>query len=311
MKYYININQKAAIENFPDLDIIDLTIFEYIRSIVTSPSEDMLRINIDDKIYTWINYKKLLENMPLLKFKTPRSLRNHIENIVTAGLLERQIQNETLINKAYFRLLPKADLLIFDKNHSKNNIKSNKSPPHRMRKIPMRKQISASMRKPKSACTVHYNIKHNNNIKHNVCYLNNNLSKDNDLKNHSEENKQKLEKTTPEQFKPDMSETVLEHCHWYKQKIMSLHGNALPKRFCVKMRHAGLCEHDGVFCADMFNRFCKEILDAGFKNQMFYKAFNQKLKDLNANDKTWIYKEVKKHRNQPLTKKIQFIPGRE
>ena len=92
MKFNININQKATIENFTNqLDLSDMAVYSYCRDIISSPSKSLKRIVVNEQIYTWINYNHLIREMPLLRLKSKRSLLRRLNTLVKTGLLEKEL----------------------------------------------------------------------------------------------------------------------------------------------------------------------------------------------------------------------------
>ena len=62
MKYNININQKT-LSQYEELDLKDCAIFDYIKIMCSSTND---KINKErHKGHAWINYEKLIEDMPL------------------------------------------------------------------------------------------------------------------------------------------------------------------------------------------------------------------------------------------------------
>jgi hypothetical protein len=127
MKYSIFINQLAVVEMFPQLleqerprkeevpDLIDLALFDYIRSICISDSPKLKRMESDGKIFTWLDYGHLIENMPLLGIRDKSSLSRRIKKLRNLGLIE------TLHGKGFalfVRLAPKAHDLEFKEGAS-------------------------------------------------------------------------------------------------------------------------------------------------------------------------------------------------
>lgn len=86
-KNNININQRAAIELGLNVDIIDLAIFDYIRSFVLSGK--CMHVQTDDGLFYWVSHKNIQEAMPLLGIRTPRGIINRIKNLIDAGLILR------------------------------------------------------------------------------------------------------------------------------------------------------------------------------------------------------------------------------
>ncbi|HEX9059142.1 MAG TPA: hypothetical protein VF941_03090 [Clostridia bacterium] len=87
MKYQITINQQVISET--NLDIIDAAILDYLIFYCNSQSikVESQRITIDGNKYTWIDYKTLIEDMPLLPFKSSGSLTPRIKKIEEAGYI--------------------------------------------------------------------------------------------------------------------------------------------------------------------------------------------------------------------------------
>lgn len=82
MKYTIfGFNQEKAIEN--NLDIEDLLILQWITDFVTRVPEKI----INDKKYYWIKYKELLEDIPILGFKSKDRLYRKLNELVERGIL--------------------------------------------------------------------------------------------------------------------------------------------------------------------------------------------------------------------------------
>lgn len=83
MKYNININQKE-LSKF-DIDLKDCAIFTYCKDMCSSVNE-----KIDKERYeghTWINYERLIEDMPLLRIKGRNSITPRIKKLEKEGLI--------------------------------------------------------------------------------------------------------------------------------------------------------------------------------------------------------------------------------
>lgn len=82
MKYTIEgFNQKKAIEY--DLDIEDLIILRWFVDFSPKMSEK----NIDGKNYFWVDYKTILEDLPILNFKSKDRLYRKMLKMVEKGIL--------------------------------------------------------------------------------------------------------------------------------------------------------------------------------------------------------------------------------
>lgn len=87
MKYTILINQKAIIENGINIDLIDASIFDFIKDFSHSPKCETIQI-LSVK-YFWISHTLIIENLPLLGIKSKRGIQKRIDNLVETGLLKR------------------------------------------------------------------------------------------------------------------------------------------------------------------------------------------------------------------------------
>lgn len=108
MKYNIYINQRAVIDNWINLDIIDLAIFDYIKDF--SKAKKVTKIIIEWEEYFWIQYEHFIKNMPLLWINNKNSLKKRIDNLIREGILEKKILHW---NSTYFKFWNKYDLLIW------------------------------------------------------------------------------------------------------------------------------------------------------------------------------------------------------
>lgn len=111
MKYSININQKAIIDMWLDLDLIDLAIFDYIKDL--SNYSKLVKIEIEWKTYFWVQYNHLIENMPLLWITNKKVLLRRLDKLIKVWLLEKQIINW---NSTYFRFWKNYDKYVFSED---------------------------------------------------------------------------------------------------------------------------------------------------------------------------------------------------
>ena len=84
MKYNININQLALSELSADMDVVDAAILDYIINICRSQSEKIDNRRILDKdgvSWTWVDFRSLLDEMPLLRIDTKGALSRRIGKI--------------------------------------------------------------------------------------------------------------------------------------------------------------------------------------------------------------------------------------
>lgn len=83
MKYNININQKALSKY--DIDIKDMAIFDYIYVMCASVNKNIEKERF--KGHTWINYEKLIKDMPALRIKSRNSISKRISILEESGLI--------------------------------------------------------------------------------------------------------------------------------------------------------------------------------------------------------------------------------
>lgn len=109
MKYNININQKAVIDNGFNLDLVDCAIIDYIAGFANTGK--MLKTYIEWVEYFWIQYEHLIKEMPLLWIKTREWLRVRLRNLESEGVLDKKIVHG---NSTYFKFGSRYELLIAD-----------------------------------------------------------------------------------------------------------------------------------------------------------------------------------------------------
>ena len=115
MQFNININQKSFVENSKNCDIIDASILTYLIYWCGSDNKGKKQMNWEDNgstfRYTWINFKHLIKEMPLLPFKGKSSVSKRIDKLVNNGWIKKILAPE---RSCYIRLTAKIDLLFFE-----------------------------------------------------------------------------------------------------------------------------------------------------------------------------------------------------
>lgn len=111
MKYNIHINQRAAVENGFDLDVIDLAIFDFIKDF--GGSNSCTKIQTDEGLYFWIAHKEIIRQLPLIKIKTAQGLIKRIENLIDCNLLEKHPNCEKY-GKSLYRFGKNYDKMLFE-----------------------------------------------------------------------------------------------------------------------------------------------------------------------------------------------------
>jgi len=87
MKYNININQRVL--STTNLNIIDCAILDYLIFYCNSKNEKIEKNRVDG--FTWINYKSLLEDMPLLRIKRTQSITPRMRKLEEDGFIITKI----------------------------------------------------------------------------------------------------------------------------------------------------------------------------------------------------------------------------
>lgn len=175
MKYNIIINQLYLSQT--KLTLTDAAILDYIMSFYLSENTDQIEINEGGKQYryVWINYKHLIENMPLLEIKTKSGITYHIQKIEKEGFIKtRIIQSEQDNNRRlYIRLTDKIKNVFFYDGGMPINFLN--TPPSKKQG---KKRQNKVLKNLNGGCS---NILTNNTIIDNNILLDNNLSSDNIL----------------------------------------------------------------------------------------------------------------------------------
>ena len=83
MKYNININQ-LVLSEYENLDIKDMAISDYLWWLCSSVNEKVEKERY--KGHTWINYDKLIDDMPALRINSRNSITPRITKLVNSGL---------------------------------------------------------------------------------------------------------------------------------------------------------------------------------------------------------------------------------
>jgi len=110
MKYNININQLELSKT--NIDIIDASILDYVITMCNSLSKAVQAKRIDG--YTWINYRRLISDMPLLKINSKSALTPRFKKLEEAGfILIRYLDGGRL----FISLTDKVDSLFIDTVH--------------------------------------------------------------------------------------------------------------------------------------------------------------------------------------------------
>lgn len=117
MKYNININQKALIEEGSQLDLVDAAILDYLYFMCSSVNAKIESQRVSDGRgrWTWVDFQSLLADLPLLRLNSASSVTNRIKKILAEGWIEaKRVGNQRL----YIRITEKCDKLFILANSS-------------------------------------------------------------------------------------------------------------------------------------------------------------------------------------------------
>lgn len=109
MKYYITINQYAAVANKLELDMLDLAIFDFIKDF--SNSANCRHYQLEGEDYIWISHDMIMSALPLLGIKTKQGIINRIDKLVKAEIIEKCPDN-SIYNKSLYKFGKNYDLLV-------------------------------------------------------------------------------------------------------------------------------------------------------------------------------------------------------
>lgn len=118
MKFFIKINQLVLSQT--NLDIKDAAILDYLIGFCSTTDRKVKQLEMtDDGLnykYTWINFKYLIEQMPLLGIKNKSAISRRIKKIEKCGFIKTFL---TPNKDIYITLLPKIkELEFFNKDEA-------------------------------------------------------------------------------------------------------------------------------------------------------------------------------------------------
>jgi len=150
MKYNIFINQKALSET--KLDIKDAAILDYLMAFCGIDNKNIKQMNFEEKgktyRYTWINFRHLIKEMPLLRIKSKGAITKRVENIKNAGFIKTFLAPE---GSLYIRITEKAKEVLFE-----SPVHENEQPRSQKRTAPFTDVNSTNI------------VSYNNNISNNT-----------------------------------------------------------------------------------------------------------------------------------------------
>ena len=102
MKWYSNgINTLELLLINDEFDPVDTYILRYLIDFINTGNMDAHLFGVDK--YYWICYQSLLDNLPLLKVKTTRSIRSRFEKYIECGLMEHKTSHKRIVKNKIIR----------------------------------------------------------------------------------------------------------------------------------------------------------------------------------------------------------------
>jgi DNA-binding Lrp family transcriptional regulator len=123
MKYTIYINQKELCKT--DFDLVDGAILDYLYFICNSKNEKIKKQRIDG--YTWVDYKKILNDIPMMRIKSKGALSRRVKKMEDTGFIKSIERRKNGHKLKYFDLTKKSNSL-FTQTH--DPIHENENPIH-------------------------------------------------------------------------------------------------------------------------------------------------------------------------------------
>jgi len=99
MKFNININQKGVIDNNLNVDIIDMAILDYFKSMMMWPM--IIKETFDNQQYFFISPNKIIDDMPILGITSTRGINKRLDKLIEANLIKRCPYNQKK-HKSFF-----------------------------------------------------------------------------------------------------------------------------------------------------------------------------------------------------------------
>jgi len=121
MKYTIVINQLALQQIAPNLDIIDATILDYLIHFCSAEDAKIARITFTEggttRKFVWINYKQLINELPIIKIKSKSAISSRVARIEKEGFIKTKQEFGTK-GRLYVLLTEKIKELYFSSKGS-------------------------------------------------------------------------------------------------------------------------------------------------------------------------------------------------
>jgi len=117
----LSFNQRRAVEL--GLSVEDLLVLNWF--VYFNGSDDALKFTLEDGIFTWVSYQKVLDDLPIIKCNK-RNLARRFQHLVDAGVLVHKTLKQAG-TMSVFKLGSEYNSLILDMNSSNSDEQSSKS----------------------------------------------------------------------------------------------------------------------------------------------------------------------------------------
>jgi hypothetical protein len=135
MLYNIFVNQKALIELTPQINLQEAVLLNYLINICGSKSPKIAEKRLDG--FTWIDYGKILKDLPLLGLETTTSLIGKIKNLEGYGYIKTFNERFNTGIRKYFEITEKCDLLTFSIENTHSISENQELPKDNFRNLPV------------------------------------------------------------------------------------------------------------------------------------------------------------------------------
>ncbi len=98
-----------------DLDVIDMSIFDFIKNF--AHTDKCMKLQTESGTYFWVSHNTIIEQLPILGISTGAGIIKRINKLIDAGLLLRH-PNCDLMRKTFYKFGPNYDRVVFTHNES-------------------------------------------------------------------------------------------------------------------------------------------------------------------------------------------------
>ena len=130
MQYTITINQLAVINAGLNLDVVDMSIFDFIKQY--AQSERCMKLQTETGTFFWISHTVVIQELPILGITTGAGVVKRINKLIDAGLLARH-PNCDLMRKTFYKFGPNYDKVCFSSHNESSHPTTNVEGTHNER----------------------------------------------------------------------------------------------------------------------------------------------------------------------------------